>query len=77
MWTNLDWNYCAIICIFGLQYVFIYLYDYIYKFCLENCALNYLFLGGALVIGQESIVYHDGTCYVAIAPPIIKVYMYK
>uniref|UniRef100_A0A6M2DKV7 Putative splicing factor 3b subunit 3 n=1 Tax=Xenopsylla cheopis TaxID=163159 RepID=A0A6M2DKV7_XENCH len=28
--------------------------------------------GGALVIGQESIVYHDGTCYVAIAPPIIK-----
>lgn len=29
-------------------------------------------LGGAIVIGQESIVYHDGTNYVAVAPPIIK-----
>lgn len=30
-------------------------------------------LGGAIVIGQESVVYHDGSSYVAIAPPIIKV----
>ncbi|KAL7024575.1 hypothetical protein ACKWTF_013111 [Chironomus riparius] len=29
-------------------------------------------LGGAIVIGQESIVYHDGTNYVASAPAIIK-----
>lgn len=30
-------------------------------------------LGGAIVIGQESVVYHDGSSYVAVAPPIIKV----
>lgn len=29
-------------------------------------------LGGAIVIGQESIVYHDGVTYVATAPAIIK-----
>lgn len=29
-------------------------------------------LGGAIVIGQESIVYHDGMNYVAVAPPVIK-----
>lgn len=29
-------------------------------------------LGGAIVIGQESIVYHDGQSYVAVAPPQIK-----
>lgn len=29
-------------------------------------------LGGAIVIGQESIVYHDGITYMAVAPPIIK-----
>ncbi|XP_062536112.1 DNA damage-binding protein 1 [Armigeres subalbatus] len=29
-------------------------------------------LGGAIVIGQESVVYHDGDSYVAVAPPIIK-----
>ncbi|XP_035782512.1 DNA damage-binding protein 1-like [Anopheles albimanus] len=29
-------------------------------------------LGGAIVIGQESIVYHDGDSYVAVAPAIIK-----
>lgn len=29
-------------------------------------------LGGAIVIGQESVVYHDGDNYVAVAPPIIK-----
>ncbi|XP_026318053.1 DNA damage-binding protein 1 [Hyposmocoma kahamanoa] len=29
-------------------------------------------LGGAIVIGQESIVYHDGQNYVAVAPPQIK-----
>lgn len=29
-------------------------------------------LGGAIVIGQESIVYHDGCSYAAVAPPIIK-----
>lgn len=27
---------------------------------------------GAIVIGQESILYHDGTAYVAVVPPIIK-----
>lgn len=31
------------------------------------------FLGGAIVIGRESIVYHDGSTYVAVAPPIFKV----
>lgn len=30
-------------------------------------------IGGAIVIGQESVVYHDGSSYVAVAPPIIKV----
>jgi DNA damage-binding protein 1 len=29
--------------------------------------------GGALIIGQESITYHNGQNYVTIAPPIIKV----
>ncbi|XP_063367200.1 DNA damage-binding protein 1 [Cydia amplana] len=29
-------------------------------------------LGGAIVIGTESIVYHDGQNYVAVAPPQIK-----
>ncbi|XP_053685070.1 DNA damage-binding protein 1 [Sabethes cyaneus] len=29
-------------------------------------------LGGAIVIGQESVVYHDGDSYVAVAPAIIK-----
>ncbi|CAH2046047.1 unnamed protein product, partial [Iphiclides podalirius] len=29
-------------------------------------------LGGAIVIGQESIVYHDGQSYVAVAPSQIK-----
>lgn len=33
-------------------------------------------LGGAIVIGQESVVYHDGSSYVAVAPPIIKVMLY-
>ncbi|KAF7990593.1 hypothetical protein HCN44_000398 [Aphidius gifuensis] len=27
---------------------------------------------GAIIIGQESILYHDGTAYVAVVPPIIK-----
>lgn len=30
-------------------------------------------LCGAIVIGQESILYHDGTTYFAVAPPIIEV----
>lgn len=30
-------------------------------------------LGGAIVIGQESVVYHDGGSYVAVATAIIKV----
>lgn len=34
----------------------------------------FLFEGGAIVVGQESIVYHDGSNYVAVAPPIIKVF---
>jgi len=29
--------------------------------------------GGALIIGQESITYHNGVTYVTIAPPIIRV----
>ncbi|CAK1553322.1 unnamed protein product [Leptosia nina] len=29
-------------------------------------------LGGAIVIGQESIVYHDGQSYIAVSPPQIK-----
>lgn len=29
-------------------------------------------LCGAIVIGQESIIYHDGTSFVAVAPPVIK-----
>lgn len=30
-------------------------------------------LGGAIIIGQESILYHDGNTFVAVAPPVIKV----
>lgn len=30
-------------------------------------------LCGAIIIGQESILYHDGITSVAVAPPIIKV----
>lgn len=30
-------------------------------------------LGGALIIGQESITYHKGGNYHAIAPPALKV----
>lgn len=30
-------------------------------------------LCGAIIIGQESILYHDGSTYVAVAPPVIKV----
>lgn len=30
-------------------------------------------LGGAIIIGQESILYHSGKSYVAVAPQIIKV----
>ena len=30
-------------------------------------------LGGALIIGQESITYHNGSTYHAIAPPALKV----
>ncbi|XP_071453607.1 DNA damage-binding protein 1 [Hetaerina americana] len=29
-------------------------------------------LGGAIIIGQESILYHNGTNYVPVAPPLIK-----
>ena len=29
--------------------------------------------GGALIIGQESITYHNGLNYVTIAPPMVKV----
>ncbi|XP_049788661.1 DNA damage-binding protein 1 [Schistocerca nitens] len=29
-------------------------------------------LCGAIIIGQESILYHDGNTYVAVAPPVIK-----
>jgi DNA damage-binding protein 1 len=29
-------------------------------------------LCGAIIIGQESILYHDGSIYVAVAPPVIK-----
>lgn len=30
-------------------------------------------LGGAIIIGQESILYHDGIMHVVVAPPVIKV----
>ncbi len=30
-------------------------------------------LGGAIIIGQELILYHNGNTSVAVAPPIIKV----
>lgn len=30
-------------------------------------------LCGAIIIGQESIIYHNGTSYVAVAPPVIAV----
>lgn len=30
-------------------------------------------LGGAIIIGQESILYHDGSTSVAVAPSVIKV----
>ena len=32
---------------------------------------------GALIIGQESITYHKGDTYIAIAPPTIKVTLNK
>lgn len=31
-------------------------------------------LCGAIIIGQESILYHDGNSFVAVAPPVIKVW---
>lgn len=33
--------------------------------------------GGALIIGQESITYHKGDNYLAVAPAIIKVHSQK
>lgn len=30
-------------------------------------------LCGAIIIGQESILYHNGSGYVAVAPPVINV----
>lgn len=33
-------------------------------------------LGGAIIIGQESILYHDGITSVVVAPPVIKVLLY-
>jgi hypothetical protein len=30
-------------------------------------------LGGAIVIGQESILYHNGTTFLAVAPAAMKV----
>ena len=29
--------------------------------------------GGAIIVGQESLTYHKGDHYIAVAPPIIKV----
>lgn len=34
-------------------------------------------LGGAIIIGQESILYHDGVTSVAVAPSVIKVIFYN
>lgn len=34
-------------------------------------------LGGAIIIGQESILYHDGIMHVVVAPPVIKVCLIK
>ena len=28
---------------------------------------------GALIVGQESITYHNGSSYITVAPPILKV----
>lgn len=42
----------------------------------SNAALSHAVpepFGGAIIIGQESITYHNGDKYLAIAPPIIKV----
>lgn len=50
--------------------VFFLFFFYQYFVCLYF--FIYL-LGGAIVIGQESIVYHDGQSYVAVDPPQIKV----
>ena len=30
-------------------------------------------LYGALIVGQESITYHNGSSYITVAPPILKV----
>ena len=30
-------------------------------------------VGGALIVGEESITYHKGDQYISVAPPIIKV----
>ncbi len=40
--------------------------------CLFSCSVPEPF-GGAIIIGQESITYHNGDKYLAIAPPTIKV----
>lgn len=40
-------------------------------FC--NCVSVPEPFGGAIIIGQESITYHNGDKYLAIAPPTIKV----
>lgn len=36
--------------------------------------MYFLTLGGAIVIGRESIVYHDGNSYHAVAPSTFKVF---
>jgi len=30
-------------------------------------------LCGAIIIGRESVLYHNGTSFIAISPPVIKV----
>ena len=32
---------------------------------------------GAIIVGQQSITYHNGKNYIAIAPPLIKVKYYS
>lgn len=49
---------------------------YFYIIIIISYNQNFHISGGAIVIGQESIVYHDGHSYVAVAPPQIKVILH-
>ncbi len=40
--------------------------------CIVHISVPYP-VGGALIVAQESITYHKGDTYLAVAPPAIKV----